>query len=207
MIRILILLALSLSIWSCRNNTYTLSESDLEWQPYDEGDTLVFLGDSGQQDTIIITNVTSHSNPDDHLSPLPNYHQTIFVEGKITSRYPTISTMGDSIKWRHINLLRMSAGKEYSGLYLILDIPQDSLNFPNTMINIHELDSLDSFFKNEGRFTIEAIEHYDNLPKVHDLKSYTWSKQFGYLEYELKEGEKYRLTSFLRAGKESLKLQ
>jgi len=67
---------------------HKLSKEDLKWQPYKEGDLLIFKSSKNKLDTIFITNIESFTNPGDHLAINPTYHQSLFVNGDVSLSEP-----------------------------------------------------------------------------------------------------------------------
>ena len=172
---------LCFSTFSLSCSTYKLTESDLEWQPYREGDLLVFKSNLGEIDTIIVRSIETYNNPDDPLAFLPNKIQSLFVNGKQ-------------------NILELDAGKKESYIHFTLKLGDKNLRCPNIIKSIKELAK-----KKSGQneiIEIEATEYYDNLKELNfDLKNIYWSKEYGYIKLEFKNQYNWELQSFIRNGK------
>jgi hypothetical protein len=199
--RILIIFT-AFTLASC-GRTYEIREPTRAWQPYQEGDVLVFESTTGQTDSIFVQKIETYTNPDDHLDLFPTKFQTMFVSGEMTLRTPFVNTIGQLVTKEHITLIEISSGKKNDRLLLTIHRPRDTTDFPTTVLQVPELDSIETHSIKSEKFTIEAKEYF-NLPNSDDLKTYIWNKKLGYLGYELENGEVCTLTEFWRDGKNLL---
>ena len=190
---------------SC-GKTYKLSEEALAWQPYKVGDVLIFKSNKGEIDTIYVREINSHTNPSDPLDFFPDYHQSLFVTGEIKLREPKVDMMKKKYFTENINLLNLHADEESPFFYFVFEKKTDTLDYPTTALT---LDSLKLEFKTKkklkyGAILIQAKEHYD-LPFDYDLANFWWSKEYGYVRYEFKDGYYWELREFIRDNKNILK--
>lgn len=175
------LITVLLMLFSCR--TYNISQSDLEWQPYKEGDILTFESSEGERETIEIKNVEVYKNPDDPLAVFPNKLQSVFV---IAQK----------------NVFEMNASRKGTAIHFAIRLGNKELKYPSTILGIKELEKI---IKEDGNYVIEAKEFYDNMKdEPFDLRYIYWSKEYGYLGLEFKDKYKWILKSFVRGGKEIL---
>jgi hypothetical protein len=166
-----------------------LSDSDLRWQPYIEGDILIFESNKREQDTIVIKSIEIHNNPDDPLAVFPNCVQSLFVVGKI-------------------ELLKLHAGKNGSKVEFKMRIGNNKLRYPGVILYLNQ-DKIDKLIKtkfiNKEVYKIEAEESRNNMKgRPFDLQFLYWSKEYGYLGLEFKEEYIWELKSFIRDGQNIL---
>jgi hypothetical protein len=187
-LRLAIVLVLIIVLFSCRK--YRLSDDDLEWQPYRVGDLLIFESSKGELDTIEIKNVDAHYHPDDPLSILPSSHESLFVIDR-SSGILTLKT-------------------EKSGSYVVFDLRlgNNTLKYPVVTLDLNkkEIDQLEvTQFIAKNVYKIVAKESFSNLKdRPFDLRYIYWSKEYGYLGLEFKDGYTWKLKSFARAGENLL---
>ena len=168
-------------LFSCR--TYKISQNDLKWQPYKDGDVLVFESNKGELDTITIRSIEKYTNPDDPLAVFPNKLQSLFVIAQKS-------------------VIEMRANKGGTSIHFTIRLGINHLKYPSTVVDVKELENVKM---KEGRYIIEAKEYYDNMKDVpFDLRYIYWSKEYGYLGLEFKDNYIWSLKSFIRDGKEKL---
>lgn len=187
------------TLFSCK--TYKFSKSDLEWQPYRQGDVLIFESSRKEIDTIKIESIKIYTNPDDPLAVFSKKTQSLFVEG-LRSHAPKKDIMGNIYHSSHCNILKIGASKETAYMYFELELGSDKMRYPTTVVSVDELENLS--VKNE-EIEIKAKENYDNMKEYpFDLRYIYWSKNLGYLKLEFRDNYSWKLKSFLRDGKELL---
>ena len=184
---------------------YKLTKEDKKWQPYKEGDVLVFKSSKNEIDTIFVKDISVNSHTANPLDVSP-YYQGMSVTGEITLQKPFHNSSGHIFNTEFIDILSLGASKDYSSITFSLKKRSDTLKYPSTRLSIRALNSL---FKTKARLKygsieIEAKEESD-LPFNYDLKNYWWSKEFGYVRYEFKNGYYWELHEFVRKGKNILK--
>lgn len=190
---------ISTMLFSCK--TYNLSKSDLEWQPYRQGDVLIFESNRKELDTIKIESIEKFTNPDDPLAVFPKKIQSLFVEG-VRFHAPKKDIMGRVYHSSHCNILEMVASKETAYMYFELELGDNKMRYPKTGISLDELEKL---IINNDEIQIKAKENADNMKEYpFDLRYIYWSKKFGYLKLEFKDNYIWSLKSFIRDGKEIL---
>lgn len=165
---------------------YRLSKRDLAWQPYKVNDLLIFESSKGEIDSIKINGVEKYSNPDDPLDVFPNNDQTLFVsvvQGSILRLDATKD--GSYIKFE---LQLRSKFHEY-----VCDIPAIALG----RIGKQEV----VVFNGTEAFKVEVGEKcYFEKNKPQGLLYIYWSKKYGYVGLEFKDGYVWRLRSLTRSG-------
>ena len=186
-IRIIVLSILIMTLFSCRK--FRLGSDDLEWQPYTVGDLLIFESSSGEHDTISIKTIESHNNPDDPLAVFPNSVETLFVVART-------------------EILKLHADKDGSYIQFKLRLGNDNLVSPWVLLDLNknEIDKLDvTKFIDKPAYKIVARESIASLKdRPFDLQYIYWSKQYGYLGLEFKDGYIWTLKSFVRDNKNIL---
>ncbi len=183
---------------SC-SRTYRLSKSDFEWQPYKKGDILVFKSIDNERDTIFINGIKSYLNPDDPMMP-KEYNETLFISGERSLSKPR-KQAGHLFYREYIDILEVFSGEENTYLTFVFKKKSDTLSYPTTVLSI---DNLKYKFKEKSKLShnsilIEAKDYYD-LNFEYDLNFFWWSKQFGYVRYEFKNGIYWELEKFIRKG-------
>lgn len=174
----ILLLSLMALLFSCRK--YRLSESDLEWQPYEKGDKLVFESTKGELDTIQIESIEEHINPDDPLAIFPNMIQSLFV---LEERA----------------FLQLRAGEKETYIHFEIHLGKNKFNYPRIVKSVNELNQLKKTGTN--KYIIKAEEYYYNLKgKDFDLRYIHWDKEYGYIKLEFEDSYSWHLKSFLRNG-------
>ena len=164
---------------------YILSKSDLSWQPYKEGDVLIFESNKGEVDTINIKEVEKHTIPNDPFDLFPTMVQTLFVVAEHS-------------------VLEMNIGETGTSIEFTLRLGDNDLRYPCSGLYIND-------FENKkiegGKYKIEAKENcYNMKDKPFDLRYIYWSKEYGYLGLEFKDNYVWFLKSFVRNGKEIFKI-
>jgi len=182
-INIRVIFPIALLFFSCEAYN-KLSKSDLEWQPYKEGDKLIFESNRGELDTIQIEEIKIYSNPNDPLAVFPKMRQTLFVIGERS-------------------ILEMRAGENGSYIEFTVRLGSNNLKYPNVVLNIKEMNEMNQDQNNQ--YKIEAKEYYDNMKdRVFDLRYIYWSKKWGYMSLKFKDNYEWHLKSFIRDGKNIL---
>jgi hypothetical protein len=180
-VRIVILSVLIMSLFSCRK--YRLSDSDLVWQPYKVGDQLIFESNRGERDSITIKSIETHTNPDDPLAVFPSNKETLFVVD-------------------NAEILKLEAEKNGSYVQFRLRLGDNSLVSPWVLLDLNrtEIDRLEiTDFSNKKVYKIMAKESKESLKdRPFDLRYIYWSKEYGYLGLEFKDGYIWKLKSFNR---------
>lgn len=179
-----ILLILMAALFSCRS--YKLSQSDLSWQPYIEGDTLVFESNKGVFDTVVIKSIEKHSNPDDYLAIFPNFTQTLFVIDKNA-------------------IITLKSYKHNSQIMFDLGLGKNHLMSPTTILELQNksISKLKKVSYNDIMcYKIKAEQSISNLKHFpFDLNYIYWNKQYGYVGLEYKNNEIWKLKYMLRKNK------
>ena len=191
---IVIILFLSSFIQACK--TQRISEEGKKWQPYLKGDILIFKSNENKRDSIFIDKIKSHSNPNDPLSTGKKKYESLFISGEISLRNPIKTKLGHIFNRERIDILQMTLDDNQTYIKFVLSKKSDSLKYPTTVLTLNELKKK---INNNSSAEIEAKEYYD-LPFDYDLKSFRWSKKYGYTRYEFKNGTYWELEKFIRKG-------
>lgn len=191
---IILLIILSMAAISC---THGLSDEGYSWLPYEENDELVFRSDEGEKQTIIVKSVNKKTSNIDPLALFPKKQEVITVFGESVSNQYESSQSSEEFM-----LLRISAfskGREniwfswnkpdlqiYGSTGIELsDLKQrrtDKIRIALGEIEVYELESSDRVFVNRSNF----------------VKKFYWSKDLGYVKFELNTGEIWTLVERIR---------
>lgn len=187
--KVLHLFVMTSILISC--NRYTLSKDDLSWQPYLEGDQLVFESSEGELDTIEIIHIQLFKAEDDPLAIFPNVFETLYVTGKGRSIL-SIEASDKGTSRVSFNLKLGESYMKYPAMYCDVDEIQPTKNRK-------PLGEFTEYFK------IKTAERYENIQDYpFDLRYIYWSNKYGYLGLEFKDEYIWSLKSFIRDGKERL---
>lgn len=170
---------------------YTLSEKDLEWQPYEVGDRLIFMSDKGEIDTVTIGLIEVRSNPDDPLSINPDMNQRIFVE--VENRRPS-------------TIIELHASKYGKSIDFNLHLGENDFKYPCFHLEIERILLTQRPFNGYPNvYQILVEQSCSNLKEqAFDLQYIYWSMEYGYVGMEFKNGYTWTLQSFYRGGVELL---
>jgi len=187
------------SLVGCKE--FKLSTDDLKWQPYEVDDILVFESNIGEVDSIKITSIDSYLNPKDPLAVFPDEYETLFVNGKL------LNPNKEDKQWDHVNFLNLTSSEETWITFNIKKI-SDSLRYAEAKYSV---DQLNRFYNNKKVINncindiIELKPNYTGgLDYEFDLKTYLWSKKYGYVRYSFKKGYYRELKKFIRNGRNIL---
>jgi hypothetical protein len=154
---------------------------------------LVFESTEGEVDTILIEAIKSYMNADDPLAIFSDYNHTLFVSlnknvlSLSKNRYRTRMTLHFPIKTK--------IRKSYPSTYISLS--DEYINKLDTIIlNRYPV------FKIEAKTEVYTLSHID-----WDLQYFYWSKQYGYMAFEFKEGYQWYLKTFVRGGVKILEFE
>lgn len=183
----LIFCVLTLGLFaSCR--TDRISKADLDWQPYKEGDSLVFKSNKGESKTIVVESIESHINPTDPLDIFPNRQETLFVTSEDRD---------------NTTLVNLGAREKGCRIYFKLSrLSESTLWHPNTVYYISEIKKMETeLISNKEVYKIPAIQSADNLKDIpFDLQHIYWSKEYGYVKFEYENGYEWTLKFLIRDG-------
>jgi hypothetical protein len=204
-IKLILAMSIISTLFGCK--TQKLATEDKSWQPYKKGDILIFKSNKNKKDSIFVNKIESHFNPKDPLSSTNEKFETLFVSGDITLQKPKKTKLGRIFNKEKIGILEMTLDESNKYLKFVFKKKSDTLKYPTTVLTLNELKNKVNRKKDIKAFNsieIEAKEYYD-LPFKFDLKNFWWSKNFGYVRYEFKNGEYWELKEFVRDGINILK--
>lgn len=181
-------------------NKFKLSENDLNWQPYKVGDILVFKSNKAEIDSIYITEVESHSNPEDYLAVFSDEHEILFVSGELSKSDES------NYNNRSVSLISMFADGNSEMRFEFKKI-NDSFQYPTTIVPIDSMKYMMMNNKKEFLHLNDVIEIIANdyyFEGEYDLQKFYWSKKYGYVSYNYNNGISWKLEKFIRNGKNIL---
>jgi len=188
-----LILFLSLSL-GCKR--YDLSVHDLEWNPYKEGEILIFENNHHIRDSIFVLSIEKTKKADDPLSISPDYLESLDVIVRHTDpvsvepRYiqnTFLSLFATKAKNTHINFrLAMRNAWFYAGDYSVSELnglPTKSLTVGNIVYDdVIKLEPKSSEFVDRDEF----------------VTSVYWSKNRGYIRIDLRKGDIWELINSQR---------
>lgn len=193
----------TLLICSCGKRT-SLNESDLDWQPYEVGDSLVFESNRNESFTLVIKKISRYHSVTDPLDLIPDRTEHLSVFAQYSLINPWISSIGDSVFHQDTELLELNAGLDKSSLDLKLKI-EDSWFYGNAWFDISDyvkMNTKELFGFNDVLVIEDEIGEYKD--RENHVERLYWSKDYGYVRYELKNGYYWELNSFIRNKKDQL---
>jgi hypothetical protein len=187
-------------LFSCGKTT-SLENEDLNWQPYQIGDSLEFTSSKGERFSLVIDTITRNHSVTDPLDIIPNRTENCRVIGVYSLINPWVSTIGDTVTEQSTPLLNLNSGLEQPSIrfYLIIE---DSWFYGISWFEIRVLNN-----KKCSQFsTYNDVLVFEDLTgeyreRENQIERFYWSKEFGYIRYELKEGYFWQLEKFNRNGK------
>jgi len=184
------LIAATILFMGCGKN-YSLSNSDLRWNPYKGGEVLVFKSNQGDTDTIFVRVIEKTKTDDDPLAAFPNKREVLSVVVKRTNPTPMNSKnqMEDSF-------FELYAVKDKNTL-IDFGLMAKNAWFYGESFYINDLNKLDeSTLDINGHIYNDVVviepqekirnEYYDEREEF--VTKIYWSKRKGYIRYELKNG-------------------
>lgn len=184
------LIAMTMFFFGCGKN-YSLSKSDLRWNPYKGGEVLVFKSNQGDTDTIYVRIIEKAKTDDDPLAASPNKREVLNVVVKHTNPTPTNSKdqMEDSF-------LELYAARDKNTL-IDFDLMAKNSWFYGESFYINDLNRLkESTLDINGNIYKDVVviepqekirnEYYDEREEF--VTKIYWSKSKGYIRYDLKNG-------------------
>lgn len=182
-------------IISCKT-TYRLSKDDLKWNPYHIGDLLVFKGNKESADTIFIRNISKGTAPNDNLASPKYYYEWLNVGvDYISSR----TDAGEPIYTSPIILsLSASPVDSFCGISFEFISNKGKFYSDSSMYDRRYLEQLPIMTMSiDGHQYTDIIKiktvNKEYLDRENFITTLYWSKQKGYVRFDLNNGEYYEL--------------
>ena len=158
---------------------HLILENEIQYQPYEKGDLLVFKSSELKINRIRVTEVNTVIADDDPLAFFPKKIQILFV----------LST----------NTFLKIEGDRNDGATLYLSLRLGNKRTPTHSIQLKELIESKPFSKVDKNIVrIPAKESYNSFHGDFDLAAIYWDLKFGYHKIEYKDGSFWELTLFQR---------
>ncbi len=176
----------------------------MDWQPYEVGDSLVFESNRDESFTLVIQEISRSHAVTDPLDIIPDKTEHLSVFAKYSLINPWVSSIGDSVFHQDTELLHLNSGLEKSNLNLKLII-EDSWFYGDSWLDISKFEKMNNkeLFGFNDIFVFEdkigEYKHRDN-----HIERFYWSKDFGYIRYELKNGYLWELKRFIRNNEDRI---
>lgn len=194
---IVILSILTLLIWvllSFKSN-YRLLDTDIDFNPYNIGDTLLFNSNKGEKDTIIIYSI----NKDVLTEKCYSYFSCIYSK-LITDSWEGFSVNTNKINenWKGKTLLTIRA--EPDGRKTIyFDISLNNAWWYGNEENLEQIKKIESITFNNGIHTFSDVQviksnSQEYLERQNFIEKIYWSKSYGIIGFDKLDGEKWIVT-------------
>ncbi|WP_430410681.1 hypothetical protein [Kordia sp.] len=191
-----LLMILLLIFTSCK--VYKLDHSDYDWQPYKKGDILIFENSNGKIDTINVRE--SNTRNAKEITPYKFFsekHQINSSRGELNNDAPTIVQSKPILFKRNISLVYI--GRENDSAYIGFSEYKPPANY-NIFVPIKKME--DFIYEDNllGKcYKVNNIDNYYNGFN-NPLNSLFFSKKYGYLRFNFKDGNFVQLRKFIRNG-------
>jgi hypothetical protein len=193
MTKFLFAILILMNLFSCRK-TYKLSTSEVKFNPYKEGDTLTFVSNTGEKDSIFLIKVLNYYKEPNQSSKLfPDRRQEIIVDVIHSDPSPPDGSHRYLTNpFLHISKIDASATEIYFNF-----AAKNSWFYANsyTFKDLH-LNQTDTINLPAGTFTDVLTIHSNSQEyKSRDnyIKTIYWSKSTGYVGFDLLNGTVWRL--------------
>lgn len=173
---------------SCSQNRTYLTDQEKAWNPYKEGQILIFGTADGDLDTILITKAEGNRFPDG-IGVLQNERLRVLVRIN-----PSVSK-----KAFDVVLLYLYAKTTMDSSEISFEIPLAGGRFWGKTYPIHELEKYEEFSlqTKNGIFddVIRIEENSNQTFREEDIATIFWSKSAGYVKCIKKDGTAWELYS------------
>lgn len=149
------------------------------WQPYQQGDSMVFFNNRGDTVCCGIYSIENVSNPSSPLSPLEHWIFSTFVN---TSEFETIIDVSEELGVKRIDFEPLFQ----RGNIEVIEGEKNQTNLGS--INYNQMDLL------------KITPHPNDLLIEPYLQMIYWSSQYGYVKVFYSDGEIWELNTLNRNG-------
>ena len=186
---------LCIAIFSCSQNVTRLSDEEKKWNPYENGDRLVFESSTFENDTIYIKEV-EFVFPDG--IGVVDYNQSLRVLAEHTD------PQNENRVWETFTLI-LAAKTQKKSSYAIFDLRAKNAQFMPQRFSFDVLNKLKEIKLSVpyGEFSdvIRLVnnEDYSNIPTA--IEIIFWSKNKGYIRFDKYDGTSWRLIEIIKTKK------
>jgi hypothetical protein len=183
----------SLVYTGCTQGRTYLTEQDKVWNPYREGDVLIFRSKDGQIDTIVITRIEANRFPEG-LGAQTNERLKVLaqLDRQSTSKSPLT-----------VSLLYLSAKTSQHSSKVDFEFSVGGGVFWGTPFAIMELDEYgEEYLELPYKTFSDVIRVDDNSNQIYrpyDIATIFWSKSAGYVKCEKKDGTIWELLDIIES--------
>lgn len=195
---LILLLFTTKCIFSC---TYSMSEEEQKINPYETGDTLVFVSNFGEFDTIRVVKVDRYygKKNQNNIAPLVSNEEYIGVSVNHTTRDSENSRVKKAV---HYFLILHKINRDSLLIYFNLEAKGAYSYYMNPFslkrlklaklmqMELNNVEYNDVICLTHDRESLE-LEAYQNEPDF--IKSIYWSKSIGYVKFDLGGGKAWVL--------------
>lgn len=175
-----------IGIFGC-SPTYKLNKEDLEWNPYEGGEILIFQSNKDDIDTIFIKEVKKESVPVDPLAIFQKYYEVLDVYVKHSN--PTPIHEHNYVENSFLNI----AATSDKNTIIDFDLAAKNSSFYASSYYKKDIDMLPVRKLVTKKFTYndviilepQSLEYYE---RDEFITAVYWSKGNGYVRYDLKNG-------------------
>lgn len=186
-------LFLCIAIFSCSQNVTFLTDEEKEWNPYEDGDLLVFESSNFEKDTIYIKEV-AFVFPDG--IGVVDYNQSLRVLAEHTD------PVNENRDWETFTLI-LAAKTQKDSSYVLFDLRAKNAQFIEQRFSFNILNRLKEIKLSVpyGVFSdvIRLVnnEDYSNIPRA--IEIIFWSKSKGYIRFDKYDGTSWSLIEIIKA--------
>lgn len=179
---------------SCK--VYHLSVEDNEWQPYEKGDILVFNNSNGKLDTLNIIDSYVYKSG----KAIEPYN---FKNGKSEINVSIATTNSEFVNEKSYGILDnriklFNIQNNQNGKFLVFT----KYNYLDKIDFSLKVESMQKFYYKDDKFgdcyLIDEIDTHTYSKSSYN--SILFSKKYGYLKFDLKDGSSIKLKKFIRGG-------
>jgi hypothetical protein len=188
-------LLLFVVICSCSQNRTFLTDEEVKWNPYDEGDVLVFESPGFERDTIYIKEV-SFVFPDG--IGVVDYNQSLRILANHTD------PKNENREWETY-ILTLSAKTRNDPSHVVFDLRAKNAQFVEQRFSFDHLNKLKEIELSVPYGTFDdviCINNTRNFPTIpRAIEIIFWSKSKGYVRFDKFDGTSWKLIDLIKSNK------
>jgi len=183
------LIVISFLLIGCGSKTY-LTEDEKRYNPYKEGDVLIFQNNENKLDTIFINSINDNLFPD-APGPLKYYNESIIVSSKLTESNRKINCN---------DFLEIRSKTAESPTIIDFGLCGNGYRFIDGTRTINQLNKIKPIELQIMNKPLNDILTIANTGKyktdiANSIENIYWSKSIGYVGFDKADSSKYRLVN------------
>lgn len=180
---------------ACTQNRTYLTDLDKAWNPYKQGQVLIFGSSAGEVDTIEIQRIEDNRFPDGLGAPKNERLRILARLGKQSK---------SNVK-QEVRLLYISARTATEPSRIDFEFSIGGSDFWGKYFNIHELEEYKKEYLELPNMTFNDVIRIDDNSnqrlRPYDIATIYWSKSSGYVKCEEKDGTVWELMNIVDSPK------